>query len=76
MAINTIRCPVLDANVTKITDLEGITMRIICSEYNERDGSCRLKKSASEGGLLSQLLARVDEATLHTRNPVCVLLVA
>jgi hypothetical protein len=42
MGIATVRCDVLGANVTRITDLEGAVTRIICSEYQESTGACRL----------------------------------
>jgi hypothetical protein len=76
MAISSIRCPVLGAQVTQITDLEGTVTRVICAEYVGSDGTCRLKKSAREGGPLAQLLERVSEHTVDTRNTRCVLLVA
>ncbi len=71
MAIASVRCPVLGANVTRVTDLEGEVTRIICAEYEEPGGICRLKKNVSEGGMLSQLLERVSEHTLDTRSTRC-----
>jgi hypothetical protein len=72
MGMNSIRCPVLGARITRVTDLEGVVTRIICAEY-ESDGSCRVKKSVREGGLLAQLLERVSEDTLDTRSTLCLL---
>ena len=72
MAIRSIRCPVLGANVTRVTDLEGETTKIICAEYDRRTGTCRLKRNVSQGGLLSQLLERVSEDTLNTKSMRCV----
>jgi hypothetical protein len=74
MAIRSVHCPVLGAHVTQVTDLEGAVTRIICTEYEASDGTCRLKTSAREGGPLGQLLERVSENTLDTRSPRCVLL--
>jgi hypothetical protein len=71
MAITSVRCPVLGANVSRVTDLEGEVTRIICAEYEEPAGICRLKKSVSAGGMLSQLLERVSEHTLDTRSTQC-----
>jgi len=65
-------CPVLGGRVTQVTDLEGNVIRIVCAEY-EQDGTCRLKKSAFEGGPLSQLLTRMSEDALATRSTSCVL---
>lgn len=76
MAIRSIRCPVLGAHVTQVTDLEGTVTRILCTEYDASDGTCRLKKAAGEGGPLAQLLERLSENTLDTRSMRCVLLAA
>jgi hypothetical protein len=76
MAISSIRCPVLGARVTKVTDLEGTVTRVICPEYDASSRRCRLTMSIGEGGPLSQLLERVSENTLATRSTRCVLLTA
>jgi hypothetical protein len=73
MAINLLRCPVLGANVTAMIDLGGEATKIICAEYDARTGVCRLKTSAAQGGMLSQLLERVSADTLDTRDTRCFL---
>jgi hypothetical protein len=73
MAMTSIRCPVLAAHVTCVTDLEGSVTKVICAEYDETTGNCRLKKRALEGGPLSQLLERTPEDMLNTRSTRCVL---
>jgi hypothetical protein len=73
MAITSIRCPVLGAHMTRVTDLEGTVVRIICPEYEASSGSCRLKKAARERGPLGQLLERVSLDTLDTRSTQCVM---
>ena len=73
MPLTSIRCPVLGAHVTRVTDLEDSVTRIICAEYGESSGTCRLKKAALEGGPLAQLLERLSEDTLDTRSTLCVL---
>ena len=73
MAMTSIRCPVLGAHVTRVMDLEGTVTRIICAEYEESTGNCRLKKTALEGGPLGQLLERISEGSLDTRSTLCVL---
>jgi hypothetical protein len=73
MAIQSVRCRVLRAHVTRITDLEGAVTRVICAEYKESDGTCRLKRYASESGPLGQLLERTFEDSLDTRDLRCVL---
>jgi hypothetical protein len=74
MAIDCVRCPVLGFDVTKVTNLEGEVVRVICSEYQEADGGCRAKNRIREGGPLAQLLERVSEHALDTRSSRCVLL--
>ena len=73
MAITSIWCPVIGTAVTRVTDLEGHVIRIICAEYEESTGNCRLKRSAFRGGPLSQLLERVSEDTLTSRSTSCAL---
>ena len=73
MAMTSMWCPVLDAHVTCLTDLEGAVTRIICAEYGESTGSCRLKQTALEGGPLAQLLERISQDALNTRSTLCVL---
>ncbi len=53
MAMTSIRCPVLGAHVTLVTDLEGKVTRIICAEYEEATGARSLNKAALEGGPLA-----------------------
>ena len=71
MAIRSARCPVLRATVTLVTDLEGQVTRIICPQYQDPTGQCKLKVLAHAGGPLSELLARVSEDTLQTRTTRC-----
>ena len=73
MAMTSVRCPVLGAHITRVTDFEGNVMRIICAEYGESSGMCRLKEAALKGGPLAQLLERMSEETLNTRSTLCVL---
>jgi hypothetical protein len=61
---------VLGAEVSRVMDLEGNVLRVICEEYGE-DGTCRLKTSALQGGPLTQLLERVSEHTLDARGTAC-----
>jgi hypothetical protein len=69
--ITSVRCPVLQANVTRVTDLEGAITRIICAECDEATGICRVKKDAEAGGPLSQFLERVSEDALDSRTSRC-----
>ena len=73
MSLSSVHCSVLHANVTCVTDLEGDVTRVICPEYEEPTGICRLKAHVAEGGPLSQLLERVSEESLETRSTQCIL---
>ena len=73
MAMNSIHCPVLGAYVTKVTDLEGNTTRIVCAEYDESDGNCRIRRTAREEGPLGQLLERMSEGAPASRGTMCIL---
>jgi hypothetical protein len=72
MLMHSVRCPVLGAHVTRVTDLEGTVTHVICAEY-QTNGSCRLKTAAQEGGPLSQLLERMAEDSLSTSSTACIL---
>jgi hypothetical protein len=72
MLMQSVRCPVLGAHVTQVTDLEGTVTHVICAEY-QTNGSCRLKTAAQEGGPLSQLLERMAEDSLSTPSTACIL---
>jgi len=71
MPITTVRCDVLGANVSRVTDLEGTVMRVICPEYQESTGICRRRSEASKSGPLSRLLERVEEDTLASHGVRC-----
>ena len=75
MAIHSTRCPVSGESVTQVTNFEGEVTRVICPEY-DTGGTCRLMKTALQGGPLTQLLERNSEHTLSTRDTNCVLGVA
>jgi len=71
MAITTTHCHVLGATVTRIMDLEGAVSRVICPEYQESTGCCRVLSNADRGGPLSRLLERVAGGGLGRRSPRC-----
>lgn len=72
MTIQSIRCPVSGVHVTRVTDFEGGVTQVICPDY-DTTGTCRLAKKAYEGGPLSQLIERMAESTLGTRDIQCVM---
>ncbi len=71
MPINPTHCPVSRADVFRVTDLEGATIRILCAEYDDTTGTCRLKLSATAGGPLARLLERAQEGTLAAHGVRC-----
>jgi len=71
MAMTTIPCPVLGGTVTRITDFEGTVTRLICPEYQESTGLCRLLSEEDSGGPLSRLLGRLSEGGLERRSARC-----
>jgi len=74
MPMTTVHCHVLGATVTRVTDFEGRVTHLICPEYDEATGVCRIRQQASSGGPLTELLERVAEDTLDrrgTRCPLC-----
>jgi hypothetical protein len=73
MGITSVRCSVSGGQVTRVTDLEDEVTKLVCPEYEEPTGSCRLKRSARDGGPLSQLLERISEDTLVSRSTRCAL---
>lgn len=68
-----IRCPVLGGHVTREIDFEGNVTKVICEEYEEAAGTCRLRKAVLEGGPLTQLLERESENMLDTGGTRCIL---
>ena len=73
MAMTSIRCPVLGAHISRVTDFEGHVTKIICADHEKSTGTCRLRRTALDGGPLAQLLKRVSEETLDTRGARCML---
>ncbi len=71
MAIVSIHCPVIGLQITRVTDLEGATTRVICPQYEESTGICRLKRQGRGGGMLSQFLDRVAEDALRSKDLHC-----
>lgn len=71
MPISQIHCPISHANVLRVTDLEGAVLRMICVDYDEQSGACRLKRRASEGGPLARLLEGADEGRIGSRGDRC-----
>lgn len=73
MPINPVHCPVAHTDVFRITNLEGATIRIVCSEFEDATRTCRMKALAGEGGPLGRLLERAREGTLDAHDLRCVL---
>lgn len=71
MPIAPMHCPVSHADVVRVTDFEGATLRIVCTDYDETTGACRLKAHAAAAGPLSRLLERTEEGTLASHGIRC-----
>jgi len=71
MAITSVYCHVSGAHVTRITDFEGRVTHLICPEYDEATGLCRIQREASGGGPLAQLLERTSEEVLDRPDMRC-----
>lgn len=71
MLATSVYCHVLGAHVTRTSSLEGEITGIICAQYTPSTGTCRLKEFALQGGPLSRLVARAQEADLAASNTVC-----
>jgi hypothetical protein len=71
MAITSVHCNVLGANVTCVTDLEGTVTQVVCAQHDPATGECRVKHGALAGGPLSQLLERAAEGTLASHGTRC-----
>lgn len=71
MAISQTWCHVLGAHVTRVSDLEGTVVRVICPHFDEEARCCRLRADALSGGPLAQLLEGVAEDTLASHGRRC-----
>jgi hypothetical protein len=71
MTINSAWCPVVHARVTTMTTLEGEVTNVICPEFDRPSKSCRVKKTGTLGGPLSQLLERVADESLGEPDARC-----
>ena len=71
MSITTVRCHVLGTTVTCVTDLEGNVARVVCPDFDQATGACRVKQRALTGGPLAQLLGRVADNTLAAHGTRC-----
>ena len=72
MAIVSEYCAVLGSHISRVTDFEGATNKIICPDYVTAGGVCRRLKDAKQGGPLSLLLERVSENMLRTKDEHCI----
>jgi hypothetical protein len=71
MPVTSVRCHVLGTNVTCVTDLEGSVTQVVCGEYDQLTGLCRVKQGALAGGPLSRLVQRVADGTLAGHGTRC-----
>jgi hypothetical protein len=72
MPLETIWCPVLNGQISRVKTLEGEVTTIICSEYDASTRTCRRRAEVLKAGPLSQLLERVAENTLGDATTTCI----
>ena len=73
MTLTSSWCCVLQSNVTRVTDLEGEVVSVVCREFEAPTGTCRLKRGAFQGGLLSELFRPADENLIENPAVRCTL---
>lgn len=73
MSLETVHCAVVGRQVTRVTDLEGNVIRVICPELLNGSGLCRRRMRTAEGGPLSQLLGRLSEHDLQMKGYLCLM---
>jgi hypothetical protein len=73
MALITNYCCVLQGNVTRVIDIDGEVVSVICPEFETQRGICHVKESAFQGGMLSELFRRADGTPLDNPVPRCTL---
>ena len=71
MSLERIWCPVVAAQISRVTNLEGDVTSVICPDYEAETGLCRRRAAVRKGGPLSQLLERVSEGTLSDSSARC-----
>ena len=62
-------CPVLKTHITYVTDLEDRAIRVICYEYEEATGACRVKRHTQSDGVPAQLCE--SESSARTPELLC-----
>ena len=73
MAMSQTWCHVSGTHVTRIIDLEGNVLQVICPHHDTATGCCRLRADALRSGRLAQLLEGVAEDTLTSHGARCAL---
>ena len=71
MGLEHIWCPVIEAHITRVTNLEGEVTSVICPDYVGATGCCRRRTAVLKEGPLAQLLERMSEDTLDDPTTRC-----
>ena len=71
MAIESVWCSVLQAKVTRVTDLEGAVIAMVCPEYDDVTSLCRVKAATSQDGPLGRLVEQASEGTVGSTDAHC-----
>ena len=70
MPASTVRCHVLDGEVTVVTDLAGNVTNVVCPQFSRMTHGC-LKKNRELGIWKIMLAKGMDRATGTTRAAYC-----
>ena len=71
MSLTSLWCCALQRSVTRVTNVGGEVVAVICPEVEEATGACRLKTSALRDGMLADLLRKGDETLTEKPPPRC-----
>ena len=71
MSLTSLWCCALQRSVTRVTNVGGEVVAVICPEVEEATGVCRLKTSALRDGVLADLLRQGDETLAEKPPPRC-----
>ena len=71
MSLTSLWCCALQRSVTRVTNVGGEVVAVICPEVEEATGVCRLKTSALRDGVLADLLRQGDETLSEKPPPRC-----
>lgn len=69
MSASTVRCHILEGDVTVVSDLAGSVTNVICPEFNRLTHTCHKKRH--DQGFLTNIAARVADRLSGSRANYC-----